>query len=370
MDHEIIARQKKAMAERDLDALIAISPENLAYTCGMVVPSQPLMRWRHAISVITTEGKMAMVVVNMEETTVRAHGGIENIRVYREFVDDPIGKLCELIVDLNLERGRLGIEMAYLPAKDFLTFQRKLPVAKLVAADDLFDRLRQVKTRGEIELLRSLSKITDQAIGCALRGAREGMTEMDLAGALVSGIIAAGAENFKLMIIASGERSQYPNVGPTQRVLKRGDLIRMEIFGMKKGYHAGVCRTAVVGSPTDEQEKIWANLMECKSRVMESIQPGVQCKEVYRIFLQKFGELGFQPISFVGHGIGLFLHEEPYLGGYGDAILEEDMVLGIEPLVYIPGRMGLQNKDMVAVTREGCELLSDRTPTDDLLRVG
>jgi Xaa-Pro aminopeptidase len=172
------------------------------------------------------------------------------------------------------------------------------------------------------------------------------------------------------MIIASGERSQYPNVGPTERKLRRGDLIRMEIFGMKHGYHAGVCRTAVVERATPEQKKIWKNLIECKYLVMELIKPGAACRDVYQKFLQHFGALGFEPISFVGHGIGLFLHEEPYLGRYGDEILAEGMVVAIEPLVYIPGRMGLQNKDMLLVTKNGCELLSDETETDELLRVG
>ena len=370
MDSDIIEKQKRAMQAEGLDALITISPENFAYTAGFGIPSQPLMRWRHAICVVTADGCVAMVVVDMEATTVRAHTDLKEVRVYREFIDDPIEKLGELIADLELQRAKLGMEMQYLPVRDFMTLQCQLPDAKLVAADNLFDRMRQVKTKGEIDLLRWLSKITDQAIGDSLRSTRHGMTEMDLAGMLVSRIFAGGSENFRLMIIASGERSQYPNVGPTQRVLEKGDIIRMEIFGMKRGYHAGVCRTAVVGDPTDEEGKIWTNLIECKYRVMDLIRPGIRCKHVYERFLEKFGELGFEPISFVGHGIGLFLHEEPYLGRHSDAVLEEGMVLGIEPLVYIPGRMGLQNKDMVAVTKDGCELLSDRTPTDELLRVG
>jgi Xaa-Pro aminopeptidase len=172
------------------------------------------------------------------------------------------------------------------------------------------------------------------------------------------------------MIVASGERSQYPNVGPTARALKSEDLIRMEIFGMKNGYHAGVCRTAVVGFPTAEQEKIWKNLIECKHLVMEMIKPGARCQEIYRRFLKHFTALGFEPIGFVGHGIGLFLHEEPYLGRYGDEVLEEGMAVAIEPLVYIPGRFGLQNKDMLAVMRDGCEVLSNVTETEELLRVG
>ena len=311
-----------------------------------------------------------MLVIDMEETTVKSHSEIHQIKIYREFSDDPMEKLAGLLTELGSARARLGIEMDYLPAKDFLTLQRKLPSASFVAGDAIYHRLRQVKTRAEIDLLRPLSKITDRAIGETLRSARVGMTEMELAGGLVSRLFAGGAENFKLLIVASGERSQYPNVGPTGRALGSGDLIRMEIFGMKSGYLAGVCRTAVVERPTPEQERIWKNLIECKHLVLGMIKPGARCEEIYQKFLSRFSALGFEPIGFVGHGIGLFLHEEPYLGRYGDETLEEGMVVAIEPLVYIPGRMGLQNKDMLVVTKRGCELLSDCTATDELLRVG
>jgi Xaa-Pro aminopeptidase len=196
------------------------------------------------------------------------------------------------------------------------------------------------------------------------------MSEMELAGTLLTSLFSGGAENYKLMIIASGERSQFPNVGPTERKLKHGDLIRMEIFGQKNGYLTGVCRTAVVGEATPEQYKIWSNLVECKYRVMDLVKPGASCPEIYQNFLHKFSELGFEPISFVAHGIGLHLHEEPYMGRYGNEVVEAGMVGAFEPLVYIPGRFGMQNKDMFCVTETGCELLSDVTPTDTLLRVG
>jgi Xaa-Pro dipeptidase len=370
MNPEIVEKQKKAIADAGLDALVALSPENVTYATGIVVPSQSLMRWRHAAAVVTADGRVSMLVIDMEETTVKSHSKIRRIEVYQEFSDDPMEKLAGLLQELGLAKARLGIEMDYLPAKDFQTLQRKLPGASFVAGHAIYHRLRQVKTRAEIDLLRSLSKITDRAIGETLQSARIGMTEMELAGGLVSRLFVGGAENFKLMIIASGERSQYPNVGPTERRLQGGDLIRMEIFGMKSGYLAGVCRTAVVQKPTPEQERIWKHLIECKYLVMDTLKPGAKCKEIYRKFLARFSALGFEPIGFVGHGIGLFLHEEPYLGRYGDETLEEGMVVAIEPLVYIPGRMGLQNKDMLVVTSDGCELLSDCTATDELLRVG
>jgi Xaa-Pro dipeptidase len=370
MDQEVITRLVTRIRDAEMDAVLAVSPENVTYVSGLVVPSQSLMRWRHAICIVTADGRISMVVIDMETNTVKAHAGIDDVRVYREFSEDPMNQLAETLKDLKLERAKIGIEMEFLPAKDFITLQRNLPAVQWIGADAIFNKARQVKTPKELELLRMLSKLTDKAISDTLRQAKAGMSEMDLAGLLLSALFAGGAENYKLMIIASGERSQFPNVGPTERKLKAGDLIRMEVFGQKSGYLAGVCRTAVVGDATPEQYKIWSNLIECKYLVMDLIRPGASCPEIYQKFLQKFGKLGFEPISFVAHGIGLHLHEEPYMGRSGNEIVEAGMVGAFEPLVYIPGRFGMQNKDMFCVTKTGCELLSDYTPTDALLRVG
>lgn len=370
MDQEIIARLKKRITAEGLDAIIAVSPENVTYVSGFVVPSQSLMRWRHACCVVTAEGRISMIAIDMEATTVKAHAGIDDLRIYREFTDDPMCALAETLKDLGLDSGKVGIEMEFLPARDFATLGRKVPNVTWVAADAIFNKARQIKTAHELALLRSLSKLTDKAIGDTLRQAKVGMSEMELAGHLLKALFSGGAESYKLMIIASGERSQFPNVGPTERKLKAGDLIRMEIFGQKNGYLAGICRTAVVGEATPEQYKIWANLIECKYLVMDLIKPGASCPEIYRKFLEKFSGLGFEPISFVAHGIGLHLHEEPYMGRYGNETVEAGMVGAFEPLVYIPGRFGMQNKDMFCVSERGCELLSDYTATDTLLKVG
>ena len=370
MDQEIITRLKTRLSTEGLDAIIAVSPENVTYVSGFVVPSQSLMRWRHAACIVTAEGRVSMVAVDMEATTVKAHGEIKDLRIYREFIDDPMDVLAQALIDLKPDHGKVGIEMEFLAAKDFATLREKLPEIEWRAADAIFNKARQIKTANELALLRSLSKLTDKAIGDTLRSAKVGMTELELAGHLLTSLFAGGAESYKLMIIASGERSHFPNVGPTERKLQKGDIIRMEIFGQKNGYLTGVCRTAVVGEPTSEQENIWSNLIECKYLVMDLIKPGASCPEIYRKFLDKFSALGFEPISFVAHGIGLHLHEEPYMGRYGDEIVQAGMVGAFEPLVYIPGRFGMQNKDMFAVSEAGCELLSDYTPTDKLLRVG
>ena len=136
------------------------------------------------------------------------------------------------------------------------------------------------------------------------------------------------------------------------------------------GYHAGVCRTAAVGEPPPHAERIWENLVACKYLLLDAIKPGASSRAIYDLYLRKVVELGLPPISFIGHGIGLHLHEDPYLGPTEDQALEAGMVLGIEPLIYETGfGFGMQNKDMVLVTASGCELLSDHLNTDKLLIV-
>ena len=120
--------------------------------------------------------------------------------------------------------------------------------------------------------------IADKSITTAFESISAGDTEFEIAGALTGTLYAEGAQDFKLLIIATGERSVFPNVGPTDRVLKTNDICRVEVFPNIRGYYAGVCRTAVVGQPTAEQEKIWANLIECKYLVMDMIKPGARCK--------------------------------------------------------------------------------------------
>src|SRR6187549_3387019 len=117
MDQEIINRLKTRIAGEGLDAIVAMSPENVTYVSGFVVPSQSLMRWRHAACIVTASGGITMVAIDMEATTVKAHAGIDDLRIYREFSDDPMDKLAEALKDWKLERSRVGIELEFLPAK-------------------------------------------------------------------------------------------------------------------------------------------------------------------------------------------------------------------------------------------------------------
>jgi Xaa-Pro dipeptidase len=370
MPQDATGRLGDAIRNAGLDALLCLSPENVAYTAGFVVPSQPLMRWRHAATVVTADGLRAMVCVDMEETTVRAARPGLDVRVWAEFGGSAMAALAGLITDLGLADGQLGVELGYLPVRDHAELVRLLPRARLTAADDLLARSRQRKTTQEIELLTRLSRISDEAIRTACESVTAGSSEMDLAAALTRSVYAQGGQQFKLMIVATGERSELPNVGPSGRILQPGDVGRIEIFSVIDGYHAGVCRTAIVGDAPPRAARVYQNLADCKKILLDAIRPGIAASAVYRCFRDKFDELGMPPIAFAGHGIGVDLHEAPYLKADATERLEPGMVLGVEPLVYRTGHgFGMQIKDMVAVTGDGCQLLSDVTSTDEPLRI-
>ncbi|GAA1933545.1 M24 family metallopeptidase [Nocardioides marmoribigeumensis] len=370
MTRPVLTKLIKHLADEGLDALVCVSPENIAYAAGFVIPSQTLMRWRHAAVVITAAGDEAILCVDMEETTVRAARPDVRVEAWTEFGGDAMTSLADLLREMGLADARVGIELGYLAQASYAQLVGRLPDIDLVDADRLLVEARRVKTPDEVELLGRLSRISDQAIHDALAGVRAGDTEMDIAATLTRRVYEQGAQQFKLMIVATGERSELPNVGPTSRVLVPGDVCRVEIFSVIDGYQAGVCRTAVVGDPSAQARQVYENLVECKHRVLEAIRPGTRCADVYATYRQTFDRLGLAPISFVGHSIGVNLHEAPYLGPQSEAALEEGMVLGMEPLVYRTGHgFGMQIKDMVTVTGDGCRLLSDVTDTDRLFRI-
>jgi Xaa-Pro dipeptidase len=366
MNQDIVDKCVSAMEAEDLDGLIAMSPENFAYVAGFIVPSQPVLRWRHAAVVITRDGRTALYTVDMEASTVRSLEPLADVRVWEEFASDAMPVLAELLTDLGLGSGRVGIETDYLPARDMDRLTGLLPAVRWRPAHPILNRLRLHKTPRELGLLRRLARITDRSIKEAFERVHPGDTEMDLAGAVTTNLFRLGADDFKWLILASGERSQYPNVGPTTRALRRGDIVRLEVFGMLDGYHAGICRTAVVQEAPDDAVAIWSSIVACRDLIFGSIHDGASGAATYRKVADRFRSLGWRPMSFVGHGIGLFVHEEPYIGSYGDARIEAGMVLGTEPVLLVPGAYGFQVKDVVAVTEDGCELLSDVTGTDEL----
>src|SRR4051812_17928211 len=154
MRKEIVDRQVEAMRAAGLDAMISCSPENFAYLTGFVVPSQPLIRHRHAMVIVTADGRTAIFGVDMEASTIQRREPQTPARIWAEFTDNAMVVLASQLKELGLGAARIGIEMDYLPAGDFARLTRELPTANFSGGEALLARLRQIKTKDEIDLLR------------------------------------------------------------------------------------------------------------------------------------------------------------------------------------------------------------------------
>jgi Xaa-Pro dipeptidase len=168
MNQDIVEKCVAALEEADLDAMVAMSPENFAYVVGFIVPSQPVLRWRHAAAVVTREGRRGILAVDMEAATVKNLQPDEDVRIWQEFQENAMPVLADFLRDLGLASARIGLETDYLPVRDIEKVNSLLPEARWEPCYPIFNRLRMVKTPRELELMRTLARITDRSIKEAL----------------------------------------------------------------------------------------------------------------------------------------------------------------------------------------------------------
>lgn len=372
MQSKILQKQKQGLATNNLDALVAVAPESVIYTCGFVIPSlriQGLHR-RLAMTVVTPD-KDLLVVVDMETSTAKKHSRwISDIRTYREFEQEASGLLVDALRELGLAKGRIGIELDYIPAMDFDVIRKDLPEAKFTDASHIFLELRSVKTPEEIDRLRRAGRAADKAHSEVQRRAKAGMTELEVANVISETLYREGIEDITVLIVASGERSVLPNVSPSNRVLRAGDIIRIDVLGNIGAYFSDVARTYVVGEPSREQTEMWKKLSDTLDALKAEIRPGVTTKRIYQVFAEKYKGFGLKAGAFVGHGLGLSVHEHPWISQYDrfERPLEEGMVLCVEPF-YLGGTEGYQLEDEIIVTGKGFELITDQVDTRRLLQI-
>ena len=370
MESKIIQKQREEMQKVGYDALVSISPENTTYTAGVAIPSHSIIRQRHVICLVPVSGAPKMIVVNMEESFAKANAQIKDIRAYNEFTESPMEFLADGIKELGLEKGKIGIELDYLPARDYLKLKELLPGVTFEDAEQFFGKLRMIKTEEEIDKLRTVGRAAEKVHHDSFGKLRPGMTELDLAGFVVNGLYAEGVDQILKLVVGAGERCSHANPAPTNNVIKPGDMIRVDIFGSLSSYLSDVARTAVVGKPTAFQRETWKKLIEARAVTLENIRPGVHSQEIYQTFSKKFKEMGLEPINFVGHGLGLTLHEDPYINKFSDTILEPGMVLCVEPYyMMVEQNMGFQIEDEIIVTEKGYELITNYKDSSELIQV-
>ncbi len=366
----ILKRLMGAMERSGLDAIVAYSPDNVAYSAGYIVPSHTLgIRNRQFAVAINRDGRAAMLLTSNELQEAQARSHLNDFRPYDEFTDDPMEVLAGALRDLGVANGKIGIELDAIPAERYSRLQSQFKAARWAPAAGTFAHARMVKSGDELQRLRRAAGAAEAAQAEAHAQVTVGMTERDLYRILSAGALKHGADKILMIQVAAGERSSFSNPVPSDRMLQRGDQVKIDMFVTVDGYLSDTGRTIVLASASQMQRDVWSRMQETLLKIEGLIRPGISTRELWNTFQQTFAKYSMVPkIRFLGHGLGLSLHEEPFMSAHSDTPLEAGMVFALEPN-YKTDNVAFHLEDNIIVTADGIENMTNRFGSD-LLVVG
>jgi len=240
--------------------------------------------------------------------------------------------------------------------------------AQPVPTHKLVENQRLIKDQDEVAYIRQAISIAERVFILVERALLSpGIVEQDLASEMEFVARSLGSEGAPFeTIVASGERSAYPHGIAHKRTVASGELVLID-FGVNcQGYAADISRTFIVGEPTSAQREIHQVVWEAQRAALAIIKPGVTAKEIDKAARAHITAKGYGPyfLHATGHGVGLEVHEAPKINETSDVVLAPGMVITVEPGVYIPEIGGVRIEDMVLITPEGMEILTDALPRE------
>jgi len=231
-----------------------------------------------------------------------------------------------------------------------------LPDASFSLASPLMRRMRMRKSPEELEALSKAAAIADTAFEELSQMRIIGMTELEVARSLEAVMLREGAEGAAFeTLVASGPNSALPHHRAGQRRIKPGDVVILDFGCRVDGYCSDITRTLVCGKPSALVQDLHEIVLSAQERAVDVIRPGIAAQEVDRAARQVISEAGYADrfTHRTGHGIGLDVHEEPYIVEGNTLTLEEGMTFSVEPGIYLPGKFGVRVEDIVVVTESG-----------------
>ena len=365
-----LEKVRQALAEHRLDALVAVSPWNVAYTAGTSFMTQRTIPERLGMVVLTPSGEPVFVYCTIEDQHAKGESWIREFRGYTEFADNPIAVLAEVLRERGAAAGRIGIEKRFLVAENYDELRQELPQAELVAADPIFDRMRAIKTPEEIRWLEQTTLWTDAAIRTALEQAKVGDTERSIGDRMIAEARAKGATGLLHIVLGTGPNAFKAHAAPSDTKLEPGGVVRTD-FGMFWGHYVSdIARTAIVAPARSEQIETYTKLEEIHQSVIAAMRPGVRASDLYRLCADGFEQRGLTfSMPHIGHSIGLGVHEYPMMHPFDHTELEAGHVLMLEPLAV--GEDGLYHtEDMIEITESGHRVLSRSADWSEPLIIG
>lgn len=340
-----------------IDAFLVTRLVNLRYLTGFTGSNGAVLLGRSAGPILAVDGRYTLQA-ELESP------GVEHIEARG---------VAAALVAAARDRGvrRLGVEASHVT----LAMQGALAAAadgevQLVPVGPLVEPLRAVKDEAEIGLLRRACEITDAAFAAMTGQLRGAVTEREVAWQLDIAIHDHGGDGPAFdTIVAFGPNSAIPHHQPTDRTLSPGDLVKVDFGALYRGYHADMTRTVVFGAALGWQRDLYSEVAAVQSGCRAACRVGAVPAELDALARQGIEAAGYDVAHGLGHGVGLEIHEDPFLTpGSSTGPLSAGMTVTVEPGIYLAGRGGVRIEDTMLVTADGAVPLT--SSPRELLEVG
>ena len=346
-----LAQLQKRMAAAEVD-LVAVGPTtDMRYLLDM----SPMADERLCLLLVDpTAARLVVPAVNAEG--VAAATDLPLLRWADE--TGPAEALAAALAQVPPVR-RLAVDGA-MRADSLLTLQSSISPRQVISTAGLLAPLRLHKSADEIQGLARAAAQADRAMSVGIAACRPGVRESEVAWAIESAFRQDGAEHVDFAIVASGPNAAFPHHHPGARTLAADDGVILDIGATLAGYHSDITRVVHLGKPSAEFRAAYDTVLAANAAGRAAVRPGVSAGEVdaaVRSVIAAAG-LGSYYIHRTGHGLGLDGHEPPWIADGDPTVLETGMVFSIEPGVYLRDRFGIRIEDIVAVTEDGCRLLT------------
>ena len=253
----------------------------------------------------------------------------------------------------------VGFEENYVTFAEYENLVRRYRIRNIVETEKVIEKQRMIKDEKEIEYIEKACEITDKCFKHLLDYIKIGMTEKQVAFEIEKFFADNGADGLAFdSIVASGINSSKPHAIPSDKIIRIGDPITIDFGAKYKGYCADITRTIFAGEISEELEKLYNYILKNQLRATKEMKEGTSSKMIARSVENDFYVYNYTLIHALGHGVGLEVHELPYLSHNSQNILKENMIVTNEPGIYIPGKYGIRIEDTIRVGKLESEVLT------------
>jgi Xaa-Pro aminopeptidase len=361
-----LARFGRALREQGMDQALLAAPDTIAHLVGFEVDWE---NWpvgdpftAAAPLLLIRDGEATLIVPKLfaaAATSVDCEVLVSPTHAFRGTPPDPISSLEETVASLPIAEGPIGVDPGHLPVRVGDLLRRAC--AEMVSVEELLIDSRRIKLPVEVDALRQAAALADTIQAAVKASAEPGRSEAELAGlALTAAYRRAGRRVPANLTLNAGIGSSLPSASPGARVIEAGDVILTDTSPWTARAWSDTANAIVVGEPTTEHRRLFDTLRSTLDFAIGACRPGVRAGEVDRMVRERlaadYGDAIYK--HHTGHGIGAMYYEPPHIVPGSDHLIEEGMVLCVEPAVYIPDRFGMRLEHVFRVGADDNEILS------------